>query len=501
LISRATVVVGGPHASALGRELLAHHAAIDLVCEGESEETFLEILDRVGAGEATTGIAGSIHRDGEAITKAGERANIKNLDALAPPHAYFDTHILMTSRGCPWACTFCGAENTWGRGFRGQSVKYVLDEIELALARLPVKMLLIKDDTFTTNKKRVLELCRGIRARGLKFLWSCDTRVDVLDDELLKEMRLAGCERLSLGVESGSQTVLDAMDKKITADEIIASTALAKKWGIKVRYYMIVGARGETRATFQETLAFLKRAQPHQFLFSCLAIYPGTRDFEDAEKEGWLDREVYFTGKFQEYMSTFDSSDEDTAYFAAWFEKNRGLKLLFDPSAADCASIVERLPDHHAAHMDLAEALLREGRVDDAEAALRRALALGYPCPGLVHSDLASIAATRRDWQTAVSELAQGVRLDPQHPALLSNHMTLQRWLDDGGPAADRPLRLEPRHGFDLLERTAQPTLPGPLPDDFAEWKPHTPPAPIVPIRPQEIVERQGGLRKLAIVG
>ncbi|MFI5297006.1 MAG: radical SAM protein [Polyangiales bacterium] len=497
----ATVIVGGPHASALGAELLAHHRAIDLVCEGESEETLLEILDRKREGKALTSIAGTIFRDGSDVKKAGERASIKHLDALAPPHAFFDTHILMTSRGCPWACTFCGAENTWGRGFRGQSVKYVLDEMELAIARLPVKMLLIKDDTFTTNKKRVLELCRGIRSRGLKFLWSCDTRVDVLDDELLKEMRLAGCERLSLGVESGSQTVLDAMDKKITPDEIIASTDLAKKWGIKVRYYMIVGARGETKATFQETLAFLKKAQPHQFLFSCLAIYPGTRDFADAEAAGWLNREIYFTGKFQEYMSTFDSSDDDTAYFAAWFEKNRGLKLLYDPSVADCETIVARLPDHHAAHVDLAEALLREGRLDDAEGALRRALTLGYPCPGLVHNDLACIAAARGEWQSAVAALAQGVREDPQHPALLHNHMMLQRWLDDGGPASERPLRLDARHGFDLLERTAQPTLPGPLPEDFAEWRDNVAPAPTVPIRPAELVSRRDGLKKLAVVG
>jgi tetratricopeptide (TPR) repeat protein len=200
-------------------------------------------------------------------------------------------------------------------------------------------------------------------------------------------------------------------------------------------------------------------------------------------------------------MSTFDASEADTAYFAAWFEKNRGLKLLYDASVSECEAIVARLPDHHAAYVDLAEALLRDGRLDEAEVALRRALTLGYPCPGLVHNDLACIAAARGDWQTAVSELASGVRGDPQHPALLHNHMMLQRWLDDGGPAADRPLRLDARHGFDLLERTAQPTLPGPLPEDFAVWSDNAPPAPAIPIRPEELVSRRDGLKKLAVVG
>jgi radical SAM superfamily enzyme YgiQ (UPF0313 family) len=498
---QATVVVGGPHASALGKELLAHHPAIDLVSEGESEETLLEILDRRAAGKPLNGIPGALWRatDGR-VVKGPARANIKQLDSLAPPHAYFDTHILMTSRGCPWQCTFCGAENTWGRGFRGHSVQYVLDELAMALARLPVKMVQIKDDTFTTNKKRVLELCRGIRERGLKFLWSCDTRVDVLDDELLREMRLAGCERLSLGVESGSEKVLAAMDKKITPDEIVASTELAKKWGIKVRYYMIVGARGETRATFQETLAFLERARPHQFLFSCLAIYPGTLDFDDAEKAGWMNREIYFTEKFQEYMTPFDASEEDGAFFAEWFAKNRGLRTMHEPGIEECEAILARLPDHHAAHVDLAQAYGREGRLDDAERHVRRALEVGYPCPGLLHNALACVAYARGDLATVIAELGEGVRVDPQHPVLLQNHLALQGWLDAGGPASGKPLRLEARHGFDLLERTAQPSLPGPLPKDFDEWGPNAPPAPMTPIRPEELLSRVGGMRKLSVV-
>jgi radical SAM superfamily enzyme YgiQ (UPF0313 family) len=167
-------------------------------------------------------------------------------------------------------------------------------------------MIQIKDDTFTTNRKRVLELCRGIRDRGIKFVWSCDTRVDVLSEDLLREMRLAGCERLSLGVESGSQAILDAIDKKITVDEIMASTELAKKYGIQVRYYMMIGNRGETRATHAESLAFLDRSKPHQYLFSCLSIYPGTRDFHDAEAAGRIHRQQYFTEAFQELKVPFD---------------------------------------------------------------------------------------------------------------------------------------------------------------------------------------------------
>jgi radical SAM superfamily enzyme YgiQ (UPF0313 family) len=497
---RAHVVVGGPHATPLAPEMLAHHPEIDTVSLGESDVTFLELIERLERGESTAGVPGTVYREGGRIVRAAERDPVRNLDTLASPQDWFDTHILMTSRGCPWQCTFCGADTTWGRGFRGHSVPYVLDAIEKALARLPVKMVQIKDDTFTTNRKRVLELCRGMRARGLKFFWSCDTRVDVLSEELLYEMRLAGCERLSLGVESGSPRILEAIDKKITVDEIIHSTELAKKYGIQVRYYMMLGNRGETAETFRETLAFLARAQPHQYLFSCLSVYPGTRDFHDAEAQGWLNREVYFTGDFQEFKTPFDASEEDTALMAAWFEQNKGLKELYRPSLEEYRAILARLGDHHAAHLDVGGAAYRAGQLDEAEHHVRRALELGHPLPGLAYNYLACIAHARGDYDAMMDLFTEGVERDPQHHVLLANVMATRDWLAQQGPARGLPLVLQARHDFQLLERTIQPTLPGPLAADFAEWKPQAAPRPIPPIRPEEIVAMEQRRRRLQVL-
>jgi radical SAM superfamily enzyme YgiQ (UPF0313 family) len=488
---RAHVIVGGPHATPLAREMLVHHAAIDTVAVGESEASFLEVVDRVARGAPVTGIAGTAFRDGGGVTVLEDRPAIEDLDTLASPHDYFDTHIVMTSRGCPWRCTFCGAEASWGRSYRAQSVPYVLDALEKAVARAPVKMIQIKDDTFTTNRKRVIELCKGIRSRGLGFLWSCDTRVDVLGDELLREMRLAGCERLSLGVESGSQKILDAIDKKITPDEIIASSALAKKYGIKIRYYMMVGNRGETRETFDETLRFLERAKPHQYIFSCLSVYPGTRDFDAAAAAGWVDGELYFERDFQELKTTFDATDEDTAFFRDWFRQNKGLKQPYREDSAECRAILDRLGPHHAAHMDLAGACYREGELGGAEEHARRALELGYPAPGLALNVLACVAARRGDAAALRAHFEEAWRRDPQHWALVRNAAVLR----ESGFVRGVEARLVADHDFQLLERTAQPTLPGPLPADFATWQP--PPAP--PAKPVGS-SRPTGARKLRVV-
>jgi anaerobic magnesium-protoporphyrin IX monomethyl ester cyclase len=473
---RAHIIVGGPHATPLASEMLAHHPEIDTVALGESDATLLELIGRLESGQPTTGIAGTVYREGGQIRTGPHREAIAELDSLASPHDYFDTHIVMTSRGCPWACTFCGAETTWGRGFRGQSVAYVLDALESVLARLPVRMIQIKDDTFTTNRKRVMDLCEGMRRRKLDFFWSCDTRVDLLTGPLLREMRLAGCQRLSLGVESGSQEILTAIDKKITTGEIIESTELAKKYGIKVRYYMMLGNRGETAKTFAETLDFLERAKPHQYIFSCLSIYPGTRDFDEAEKAGWLDRQAYFTGDFQELKTPFDASEADTAVMNEWFYAHMGLRDVYRESAADYEAILERLGDYHGAHMDLADAYYHEDRLDLAERHVRRAMELGYPLPGIAENYLACIAKARGDLEAMMSHFTEAAKRDPQHYVLIQNVQAARAWFKQDGAAKHLPLDLAVRNDFQLLERTIQPTLPGPLPDNFADWS--APPAP-----------------------
>ena len=492
----AAVVVGGPHATPLARELLAHHPEIDVVSIGESEEQFHEILERQGRGEPLTGIAGTAYRDaGGKPVLAAERAAIANLDTLASPHRYFDTHIVMTSRGCPWQCTFCGAETTWGRGFRGNSIPYVLDSLESALERLPVKMIQIKDDTFTANKKRALEISRGIRERGLRFLWSCDTRVDVLTEELLTEMRLAGCQRLSLGVESGSQKILDAIHKKITAEEILEACAMAKRRGIRVRFYMMLGNRGETAETFHETLRFLALAKPHEYIFSCLSIYPGTLDFEDAEQAGWLDREEYFRGDFQELKTPFDASPADAKLLSDWFSENKGLRIAHRDSARDLEQVLARVGDHHAAHMDLAGALYEDGELERAEQHVRRALELGYPCPGLGLNYLACIAYRRGDLTAMQEHFLTAAKTDPQHGVLIQNVQAARKWFAERGSERGEPLELEARHDFLLLEKNTQPTLPGPLPDDFAVW-----PA-VPPLARAASFEREGERARLKVLG
>jgi tetratricopeptide (TPR) repeat protein len=153
-----------------------------------------------------------------------------------------------------------------------------------------------------------------------------------------------------------------------------------------------------------------------------------------------------------------------------WFHANSGLRTMYREGVEECRAILERLDDHHAAHVDLAGAYFAEGKLDDAERHLGRALELGYPLPGLVLNYLACIAKARGDLEGMMHHFSEAARIDPQHYALIQNVNAARAWFRAGGPGKGLALELSAKHDFRLLERTAQPTLPGPLSEKFADW-------------------------------
>ena len=246
--------------------MLQHHEATT-VTVGESELTFLELAARLENKQSLKGLAGAVYRVDGRIERGPKRRSIDDLDTLASPHDYFDTHIVMTSRGCPWACTFCGAESQWGRGFRAHSIDYILDTLERVVERLPVKMVMIKDDTFTTNRKRVIELCRGIRARA--SLRAAYPRRHAQRRAAVRDAHELPASQSRCGI--GAPEILRQVDKKITVQDIIDSTNMAKKYGINVRYFMMLGNRGETTETFSKHCNF-ERSKPHEYIFSAVHL-------------------------------------------------------------------------------------------------------------------------------------------------------------------------------------------------------------------------------------
>lgn len=219
---------------------------------------------------------------------------IENLDLLPIPERtmlpkgidYFNPVVkrmpyttMMTSRGCPGECTFCGSPPFYGRKIRVQSSDRVIEEIEV-IARQEYREIFFRDEIFTISKKRVMDICERILRKGINISWICSTRIDSIDLEMMKIMKRAGCHMLRLGVESGVQYILDNIKKGITIEQTRDVFKWAHKTGLDTHAHCMIGIPGETQDTINKTLKFVKEIDPTVVTFGICTPYPGTPLFD-----------------------------------------------------------------------------------------------------------------------------------------------------------------------------------------------------------------------------
>ncbi|MFN3384651.1 MAG: B12-binding domain-containing radical SAM protein [Archaeoglobaceae archaeon] len=306
------VIFGGVHVTFQPEKALENDF-IDAVCIGEGERTIVEVAERVESGKNLEDVKGIYYKEEGRIRRNEPREFIEDLDSL--PFPAFDLMPLekysllgkklrafpmITSRGCPFACRYCSSSVFLGKKFRARSAKNVVDEMEWLIYEWGAKHIAFGDDTFTLKKKRVEEICKEIKERGLNVTWSCSSRVDTIDVELLKKMKLAGCSAIYYGIESASKKVLDYYRKKISLKKAMEVIRVTKKIGISTICSFIIGAPIETKKEMEETLRLAIKLDPDYAQFSILTPYPGTEIYEEAKKNGILlseDYENYTAGK------------------------------------------------------------------------------------------------------------------------------------------------------------------------------------------------------------
>lgn len=191
---------------------------------------------------------------------------------------------MITSRGCPYNCVFCGSHVVFGREARFRSVQNVVSEIVHVIDTLGYGGFNFHDDTFCLNRQRVIQLCDEFAK--LNIVWRCLTRADTVDEKMLGAMAKAGCKEIILGVESGSQTVLDRLRKGVTVAQNLRAMQLIKKAGIQLKVGVIVGSPGETWVTVEETKQLLKACPPDYWNVSVFTPFPGSAAWKEPEKHG-----------------------------------------------------------------------------------------------------------------------------------------------------------------------------------------------------------------------
>lgn len=272
-----TVAFGGIGATFLWKHFLTHFEAVDFCVLGEGEYPFLELVKAIETGnrKRIKSIKGIAFRSNGRPVKTGRSLPIKNLDSLPIPSKYFDYQHVAFTRGCPAQCTFCGSPRFWGRRVRFHSTAYFVKQL-MYLYERGIRFFYFSDDTFLINRDRVIDICREIIEKDIKISWFAISRVDLVDEEVLRWMRLAGCTQISYGVESGSEKIRDFLNKNIRSDDIKKAFQLTTRYGILARAYFIYGSPGETMNTIQETTDLIREIKPLGAIFYILDIFPGT---------------------------------------------------------------------------------------------------------------------------------------------------------------------------------------------------------------------------------
>ncbi|MFC1631915.1 B12-binding domain-containing radical SAM protein [Candidatus Omnitrophota bacterium] len=291
----------GIHVSSLPEESLNMAAGLDFIIRGEPELTSLELIQAMRDKKDLSLVEGiSFKRNGQVLSNK-DRSLIRDLDSLPfpawdliepgnYPMPFTDRPflLLMSGKGCPYACTFCPAEPYYGKKVRLRSPQSLVDEMAWLKDKFGVKDFLIWSETFTFSRDFVNAVCNQIKLRKLEVSWVCNSRVDTVSLEMLKNMKTAGCWMVGFGVESGAQEILDRAKKETTIEQIRNAVSLTKEAGLEVTAHVIFGLPGETAQTARATIDFIKGLDIDFAQFYCVVPWPSTKIYQEAKQKNWL---------------------------------------------------------------------------------------------------------------------------------------------------------------------------------------------------------------------
>lgn len=327
----ATTMAFGTHVTPLALETMRPHPALDYCLRGEPDLTLREVVDtqtgrtefspeidrlyrttdpdwspKVAELDMATGnfdmshVKGLVWRQRGEIIRNEDRPFVPNLDDLPMPMHHLlpldkyrtpvlkgSYQFLVTSRGCSAGCTYCIKHVSYQHSLRLRSPENIMAEIRM-LHELGVRNIHMYADLFTINRDQVMGICKEMIDSGLGLKFTCNSRVDYVDDELLEMMARAGCDTISWGIESANEQILRNARKGTTADRARRSLALSKKHGIRNFGYFIIGLPGETRESIQETIDLSKELPLDLAIFHIAAPYPGTPFFFQVMENNWF---------------------------------------------------------------------------------------------------------------------------------------------------------------------------------------------------------------------
>lgn len=291
----------------LAERIIKEHDELDFGILGEAENTLKEILEE----KSKTEILGLYYKENDAVKFTGCRPFIEDLDSLPFPARHLvDNNIyrrpdnnkvqatIKVSRGCPFHCFFCLATPVSGAKVRRRSPENIVAEIRECVEKYNIKNFLFWSDIFNIDKDWTMKLCQAIIDSGLKITWSANTRADTADLEMAEMMYKSGCRLVSIGVESGSQYMLEKMGKKITLNDVRRTVKVFKKAKIRIYNYFVIGLPWETEETVEETIKFAIELNSDFISFYTATPLPGSRFYDYALEHNLFDKQTSFENAY-----------------------------------------------------------------------------------------------------------------------------------------------------------------------------------------------------------
>ncbi|MGM0425882.1 MAG: radical SAM protein [Thermodesulfobacteriota bacterium] len=439
---KVQIVFGGIGATFLWAHFLTHFTEIDFCVIGEGEYPFLNLVKALLTGDdaAVQRVQGIAFRKGNRVIRTKAPARILDIDAFPNPAIYFTYQHVISSRGCPNNCTFCGSPRFWGRKVCFHSPPYFVDQLQL-LYEKGVRFFYFSDDTFTLRKNRVIRICQEILGRGMAISWAAISRVNLVDEEILLWMRKAGCTQISYGVESGSEKIRNLLNKGISDHQIRKAFHLTQQLGIMARGYFIYGSPGETWDTIEDTLRIIREIKPLSAIFYILDIFPGTALYADFLKQTGLNDDIWLKqGEDIMYFETDPALSEDV--ILAFGQKLRNTFYTLLPQFVESLRLMDQ-KDLYPLHADFLSRLGMTFSQGDyaqvngighkqaiAESLYQRSL--GYQENHRAYLGLGILRQQQKDFADAVQILNEAIVRYPEseelHLCLGISHMNLGQW-------------------------------------------------------------------------
>lgn len=302
-----TTVAKGAAFLTLGEKIVSEHNELDFGILGEAEDTLKDILDN----KPKNNILGIYYKENDEVKFTGKRPFIEDLDSMPFPARHLVNNniyrrpdnnkvqaTIKVSRGCPFHCFFCLATPVSGAKVRRRSPENIVAEIRECVEKYNIKNFLFWSDIFNIDKDWTMKLCQAIIDSGLKITWSANTRADTADYEMAKMMYKSGCRLVSIGVESGSQYMLEKMGKKITLNDVRRTVKVFKKAKIRIYNYFVIGLPWETEETVEETIKFAIELNSDFISFYTATPLPGSRFYDYALEHNLFDKETSFENAY-----------------------------------------------------------------------------------------------------------------------------------------------------------------------------------------------------------